>query len=234
MSLLSLARSLAARLRGSLATFAQTRRRHGAWDALRVKLEWNLRPNRLNLHLLGLTQPRALPRPQGFGIEGRFAAREDVERLIGSGDQQADALALLNLGDACLLQFVDGQLAGWVWLSTRDEVELLPGLFLTVPRDSAYVFRTWTVPQMRGRGLQPRRTLALLEECRQRGRHRLLCFVESTNLASLKGVGKAGYERVAILRWTTPPGRPNRARLHVESPEWRALGVRVEDGSDRP
>jgi ribosomal protein S18 acetylase RimI-like enzyme len=217
-----------------LVSFRETRRRHGALAALRVSLESHLSRHRVTLHLLGLTHPHALPPPHEFGIEGRFATREDLERMVSSGEQKADARALLDQGDACLLQLVDGRMAGWAWLSTRDEVELLPGLFLTIPRDAGYVFRTWTVPEMRGHGLQPRRTLELLEEGRRRGRQRLLCFVESTNLASLKGVGKAGYERVAILRWTTQPGRPRRARLEIESPEWRGLAVKVEDAAARP
>ena len=231
---LSPARSPVERLRNLLVSFDEIRRRHGVRAALRASLELHLARRRVTLHLLGLTRPLALPPPHEFGIEGRFATREDLDRMVSSGEQKGDARALLDQGDACLLQLVDGRMAGWAWLSTRDEVELLPGLFLTIPRDAGYVYRTWTVPEMRGRGLQPRRTLELLGECRRRGRQRLLCFVESTNLASLKGVGKAGYERVAILRWTTQPGIPKRARLEVESREWRELAVRVEDATARP
>lgn len=221
-------------LRRRAATFVLNCRRHGIPATLRGAWQTRFGRGRMTLQLLGLSRPNALPPPVQSRIEARFASPADVDGLAASGQLQRDSPALLAAGDACLLQFVDGRLAGWAWLSSREEVELYPGLFLKIPADAGYVFRTWTVPEMRGHGLQPRRTLALLEECRRRGRHRLVCFVESTNLASLKGVAKAGYERVALLRWTAPPGGRRHARLRVESPEWRELAVRVEAGPARP
>ena len=97
---------------------------------------------------------------------------------------------------------------------------------LAVPPDAAYVYGTWTVPAARGHGLQPLRTLRLLAECRHRGRERLLCFVDATNLASLNGVRKAGYERVARAELTKTPGA-ERAWLTVESRHWSGMAVRL-------
>ena len=221
------------RLAKRAASFRLTCRRHGLRAALYGAWASRFRRGRLTLRLFGLSRTNPLPAPERLGIETRFAGAAEVARMAASGLLQADTPAVLAAGDACLLQFVDGQLAGWAWLSTRERVELLPGLFLRLPADAGYVYRTWTVPEQRGRGLQPRRTLALAEECRRRGRTRLVCFVESTNFASLKGIAKAGYVRVATLHWTSSPGR-RRASLRVESPQWQELSVSVADEPARP
>lgn len=220
-------------LRRRATTLALNCRYHGIWATLRGGWQWRFGRGRVTLQLMGLSHPNLLPPPADTAIEARFAGQADVEGLVSRGLLPGDSTGLLAAGDVCLLQFVDARLAGWAWLSSRPEVEMCPGLFLRIPADAGYVYRTWTMPELRGRGLQPRRTLALLDECRRRGRRRLVCFVESTNLASLKGVAKAGYERVALLRWSAPPDGWRRAELRVESPEWLELAVRVENRQAR-
>jgi len=215
-------------LRRRARSFFRSCRWYGVRPTLHAAWRLRFRRGRRTLLLFGLSQPKELRPAAGQPVVSRLASREDVARLVASGALEADSLALLDAGDACLLQFVGDRLAGRAWLSSREEVELFPGLFLRVPADAGYVFRTWTEPEMRGHGLQPRRTLTLLEEGRRRGRHRLVCFVESTNLASLKGIAKAGYRRVARLHWA--PRRPgwSPAALRIESPDWRELQVRIE------
>jgi GNAT superfamily N-acetyltransferase len=212
---------------GSLVTnFNETREYHGALPTLRASIESRFLRDRFRFHLFALDHPHVPP--EDPRIAGRFATRSDLDRMISIGQQKADTLHMLELGDACLLQFIDGRLVGWAWMTTGPTVEVHPGLFLTIPSDAAYSHRTWTVPEARGLGLHARRSLEMFNECRRRGRRRLLCYVKSTNLASLSGVRKAGYRPVGMLRFTTREPIPGQVRLEVQSSDLAALSVRVE------
>jgi ribosomal protein S18 acetylase RimI-like enzyme/bacterioferritin-associated ferredoxin len=200
-------------------------RRHGAAGA--VRWAWNSRSaDRSLLLFFGLARPPVVPQAERAAVEARLATAGDVERMTAADALEPESPARLAAGDACLLQSVAGTLVGWAWLSTRSEVDLVPGVVLTVPPDAAYVYSTWTEPAARGRGLQPLRTLRLFAECRRRGRGRLLCFVDATNLASLNGVRKAGYERVGSLQLRKTPGA-ERPVLTIESPQWSGMAVRL-------
>ncbi len=214
-------------VRRRVAGFARGCHWHGVGPMLHRGWQRHFARGRRTLLLFGLSLPNELAaadRP----VASRLATREEVPRLVAAGRLEGDSVDLFDAGDACLLQFVGDRLAGTAWLSSRDEVELLTGLLLKVPSDVCYLYRSWTKPEFRGHRLQARRTRSLFEEARRRGRNRTVCFVESTNLASLKGVAKAGYRRVAQLDWTHWPAERMAARLRVESLDWSELAVRTE------
>jgi ribosomal protein S18 acetylase RimI-like enzyme len=115
----------------------------------------------------------------------------------------AEATLALAAGDRCLLQLDERQrLVGYAWVAVAPVVFLTDGLHLALPADTAYVYKTYTLPEYRGAGLQPLRTLELLRRVEAEGRRRLLCFVKDTNLESLRGVRKAGYEPVGDVRFS--------------------------------
>ena len=72
----------------------------------------------------------------------------------------------------------------------------------------AYVGNCVTLASHRGMGIYPRGLAELGLRLRDEGFHRLYLFVERDNLASIRGVEKAGFQPVAVcsvLRWL---GRP--------------------------
>lgn len=219
-------------VRRRVAGFARGCHWHGVGPMLHRGWQRHFARGRRTLLLFGLSLPNDLSAADQ-GVASRLAAREDVPRLVAAGRLDEDCIDLFDAGDACLLQFVGDRLAGTAWLASRDEVELFAGLRLKVPSDACYLYRSWTKPEFRGHRLQARRTRSLFEEVRRRGRHRAVCFVESTNLASLKGVARAGYRRVAQLDWTHRPAERMSARLRVESPDWSELAVRTEAEAPR-
>jgi hypothetical protein len=175
-------------------------------------------PNTRNLVLFGLTQPMPMRDERFAGrVEHRFAARAEVERLPHE-HLRPDSLPLFDRGDRCLLQSIGGRLAGIVWVSTAPVVQLFPGLRLDLPGNAVYTYRTWTDPELRGRGLQGRRHIATLSAVGGEGRTRLLCFVDRINLVSLKGVRKSGCEPIGTIRMSVS-GDP-RPRLRIRAEAW--------------
>jgi len=174
-------------------------------------------PNTRILVLFGLTQPMSVPVGSfGGGVEHRFAARAEVERLAPE-HLRPDSLALFDRGDRCLLQSIGGRLAGLVWVSTAPVVELFPGVHLDLPVTTVYTYRTWTDPAFRGRGLQGRRHLAALSAVGGEGRTRLLCFVDRSNEVSLKGVRKSGCEPIGTIRMSASGAPRPRLRIHARA-----------------
>ena len=92
---------------------------------------------------------------------------------------------------------------------------------LSLPADAVYTYRTWTDPAWRGRGLQARRHLAVLAALRDEGRARLVCFVEDTNFASLRGAFKSGCRPVGTVRASRSDR--SRPRVRIQVPAWADL-----------
>jgi hypothetical protein len=176
-----------------------------------------LYPNTRILVLFGLTQPMpAAGGAFGGGVEHRFASRAEVERLPNE-HLRPDSLLLFDRGDRCLLQSINGRLAGIVWVSTAPVVQLFPGVRLDLPANAVYTYRTWTDPAYRGRGLQGRRHLAALSAACAEGRPRLLCFVDRDNPVSLQGVRKSGCEPIGTIRMSAADDPRPRLRIHARA-----------------
>jgi len=201
-----------------LSRFVRALRQHGPGGAFRLGRAAAF-PHLRFLVLFGLSDPSPLPafeRP----LECHFASRDEVAALP-AWILKRDSLELLDAGDRCLVQTVDGRLAGVVWVSTARVVELHQGVCLTVPPDVVYTYRTWTEPEFRGLGLQGRRHLSVLEALGTEGRTRLLCFTDDANLASLHGVRRSGCVPIGRIR-ARRTGDP-RPVLRITAPSWSGV-----------
>jgi len=155
------------------------------------------------LHIVVLDRERLRPvKPRGDArLSWRMASIEDLLEMQRDAkwDIGADKIALFRAGDACILSFVDDQLAGYTWTHTAGRPTLLAGLTISVPARYLYNFAALTLPEFRGHGLQPYRHHAALT-CGQWGdRQGLLGFVRATNYASRHGLAKSGYRRIGTI-----------------------------------
>ena len=198
---------------------SETWRRYGIGGLL-CRVRARLQPGSRTLVLFGLSQPVTLAAEERSQVDHWFATRDEVARLP-AGILTQDSLPAFDRGSRCVLQAIHQRLVGVVWVSTAPVVELHPGVCLSLPSDAVYSFRTWTDPAHRGRGLQGRRHLAILALVRGEGRSRLLCFCESTNLASLRGVRRSGCRPIGIVRMLKA-GDP-RPTIEIEVPAWHEV-----------
>ncbi|HTV03293.1 MAG TPA: GNAT family N-acetyltransferase [Luteitalea sp.] len=130
-----------------------------------------------------------------------WATAEEFDRWLAVPAFQFPArLALqgrnwLRRGDQCLVGLLDGQPATYLWVGTS--VREFPGTPCVIGPGTAYVYKTFTLASLRGRGLNT----AALHEVRRRsvqaGHRRLLIDVAADNAASLRAIERAGFVRAA-------------------------------------
>lgn len=178
------------------------------------------------LHIVVLDRDKLKPiKPQGaVRLSWRMASMDDLQgmRKDAKWDISEDKIALFRAGDACLLSFVDDQLAGYTWTHAAGRPTLMPGLTISVPAQYLYNFAALTLPEFRGFGLQPYRHHVALT-CGQWGdKQGLIGFVKATNFASRHGQAKSGYRKIGTL-WRF--GSENGFWVYC-SPSLRKIGVR--------
>ena len=124
----------------------------------------------------------------------KIAALEELRHMQKQGCWRLpdNAVRYFDRGDACLLSYVDNNLAGYVWALESGCPTLVPGLTLSVPHEYLCTFCDFTHPDFRGYGLQSFRHHALLNHRRWRDRKGLLDYVVHTNDSSKLGHYKSG------------------------------------------
>lgn len=132
----------------------------------------------------------------------RIAELQDLEGMQTQGDWDINETKIdfFKQGDSCMLNYVDGKLAGYTWAHTNGCPELLPGLRISVPHEYLYNFAGFTHPDFRGYGLQSYRHHALLNHHQWKDRKALLGFVNHTNYSSKRGQNKSGYKKIGSIR----------------------------------
>jgi ribosomal protein S18 acetylase RimI-like enzyme len=85
------------------------------------------------------------------------------------------------------------RIVSYCW-ATRDPVEIGEVRCMVSPRDDeVYLYDAFTFPEYRGHNLYPALLQRILEHSGQQGLRRALIFVLSDNMASIRGVQKAGF-----------------------------------------
>jgi ribosomal protein S18 acetylase RimI-like enzyme len=108
-------------------------------------------------------------------------------------------------GDRCYALFDGEALVSYSWYSTRAKRlwEMDPSLAVYFDPSFAYMYSSYTDPRYRGRGLQGRGGVAALRAAVSQGLKGLVCYVNSSNLASLRACHRLGYVtfgRILTLR----------------------------------
>jgi ribosomal protein S18 acetylase RimI-like enzyme len=208
-------------------------RRAGPEGLLNVVLRRGLRP-------LGAWQALAffereiaddIPEAQpGIPLEARVAAGDDVRScrpvMESAGVQWERIEARLAQGDVCGLGFSEGRLVHASWVTTR--AASIPELrAMLVPRpDEAYVYDSFTLPDVRGRAVQPAVSAEILRWARARGLRRLLFYVRGSSPSALRIVRKMGARRTVVIRCF----RPAEGASAWLGPFDRVRGPRLEFG----
>mgnify|MGYP001359646024 CR=1 FL=1 len=115
---------------------------------------------------------------------------------------------------------------GWGWVATREAEISELGLTIALPPGNRYLWDFVTRPAWRGRGIYPSLLQAIVA---REGATRYWIGYDEGNLASARGVARAGFVRVgSVLRAGdgglafAPDGPPERARAAA-----RLLGLPV-------
>jgi RimJ/RimL family protein N-acetyltransferase len=101
-------------------------------------------------------------------------------------------------GDTCYGFFIDHTLVHVAWTS-KGYLSIESGVTVTVDRCMA-IFDCFTVPEHRGKGIYHSVLSWLLKLLHEQGAERALIHVDPGNIASIKGIERAGFQPLYELR----------------------------------
>ena len=158
--------------------------------------------------MLNLDQPVVVVKPI---VQAEFY-RVDLESVLAPNsvfDSKALAESMtkrLQSGRECYAALVDGELAayGWVSLEAEDIGEL--NLRVRLLAGEAYIWDCATLPAYREKHLYSALLAYILGELRSRGLCRVWIGADLDNVASQRGMARAGFHHIADLVIEPVPG----------------------------
>jgi ribosomal protein S18 acetylase RimI-like enzyme len=159
--------------------------------------------------------------PAAPGLEMRLAGPSDAPRYardIGT-DSARTFVRRLAVASGCYIVLEGDHIVHATWIGRGPVWTRELDRCVEPPPADAYVYESFTIESARGRGLYP---MALRAICAHLGSDaaRVWVGVESSNLASLRAVTKAGFEAAAVVAY-----RRRLGRLVVGTPRALARGT---------
>ena len=137
-----------------------------------------------------------LPALPGLAIE---RARELDLLAELSGLPLSEVQARVDAGHRPYLARLDGTPVAYGWVATRSASIGALGISFSVPLRNRYLWDFVTLPRWRGRGIYPRLLQAILR--REEEADRFWIGHDAPNVASARGILKAGFTRVGEIYW---------------------------------
>lgn len=179
----------------------------------------------------------------------RRAEAESVPALAEAmgRDASAEILKRFESGGRCFGAWIGNQLAAYGWVSFDEEYIGELNLRLTLLPGEAYIWDCFTLPAFRQNYLYSALLVYILGELRSGNFCRAWIGADLDNVASQRGIARAGFKPVAdlviaralTLRRVWVQGRPNvpeslvaearRAFLNNRDNIWRTAGQRLND-----
>ena len=124
-----------------------------------------------------------------------FASERQVLDLCGDPQldlKAANVTAAFARGDLCVAAHDRDQLAGYSWVAF-EPLRHLDDVWVRFGPDVAWIYKSFVLPQYRGRGIAASLYRFTDAACRDRRRTRAIICVESHNAPSIRAAQKAGF-----------------------------------------
>ena len=147
--------------------------------------------------------------PERDDLELVKATAEDGARYardIGT-DSASTFAARLSDTTHCFLVTHQGKVLHATWATTRSAWTRELGGYLVVPEGDCYVYESFTRADARGQGVYPFALKVICGWAATRGLQRVWVGVEAGNAASLRAVGKVGFEPQLTISFRRYVGR---------------------------
>ena len=134
---------------------------------------------------------------------GRRLTRQEIESASRDSRLDLSPSFVASQHSRCYGVVIDGRVRCYAWTSS-ELVRAVPGTAVTMPTGAAYVFKAFTDPIFRRRGLLRECLKAVERDAVREGRTEVTSLVEVHNRSSLRAFRHAGFERcgfVMVLRW---------------------------------
>ncbi len=166
------------------------------------------------------------------------AGPDDVPALsaVSQRDASAEFQARFEAGRRCYTAWVGDQLAAYGWASFDDEKIGELNLRIRLLDGEAYIWDCVTAPRFRANHLYSALLAYIVKELRDQGWRRAWIGADLDNVASQKGIARAGYHhiadlvvaRVLALRQVWVQGQPGVPEYLVDEARRAFLGDRDE------
>jgi RimJ/RimL family protein N-acetyltransferase len=133
--------------------------------------------------------------------------------------RQAERLDEFGFNDAYVMR-VNGEPAHIAWLVTSEHDKLLPEREVKLRRGEAEITHAYTAEAFRGRGIYPLMIKALCQQAAGMGLKRVYMSVHPSNVSSLRGVDKAGFQLSGRVFRLHSPLLPERFVLRFRGHRW--------------
>lgn len=127
--------------------------------------------------------------------EAEPADASAYERDVGTDLAATVKSRLASPTSSCWLAEKDGGIVHSSWMETEAAWVGEADRFFVVPSGDAYIYQSFTRPEMRGQGVYPAVLRTISARSASRGIRRLWIAAERTNLSSLRAIEKAGFVR---------------------------------------
>ncbi len=117
----------------------------------------------------------------------------DSNRYDLSGFENID----MRRGHECFAACRD-QIIGYVWVN-YDSIYDDKLLDINLSAGQAYLYKAFTLPEYRGRGIYPELLQRVCRILKERGVHTILIATSIENRSSFRGIQKAGFERLGTV-----------------------------------
>lgn len=107
-----------------------------------------------------------------------------------------DIHSLYGLGHRCVINIVDGNIAGYAWMAPDQMIIPKLGTTSDLHSTEVYIYKDFTHPTYRGLRVGLDRYRFWLEYMSSVGRSRALTYFSCENKASLTRVGRLGMKRI--------------------------------------
>jgi hypothetical protein len=149
--------------------------------------------------MVNLDEPKPVITPL-VAVEFRRAGAESVPALAAAmGSHATEVCQRFETGRSCYTAWVEGQLAAYGWVSFAEEYIGELNLRLRLIPGEAYVWDCATLPAFRQKRLFSALLVYIVRELQAEPLCRAWIGANLDNVASQRGIGRAGFHRVADL-----------------------------------
>lgn len=185
-----------------------------------------------------------LSRPDGWSpaaesgsLKWELLSPAQVGRLEGIGwFDLSECLQRFQRGDRCYIVSIDGRIAHYSWVQRSGSHPISDaGLSVRVEDRAFWIYHCRTAEWAQGRGIYPATLAKIVNDCFAEGYCTAWIYAAKSNVASQRGIARAGFGLVTTLRSLRlgsqylPIGDSERALVELLRSESRAIPERRRD-----
>jgi len=142
--------------------------------------------------------PPASPMP-GVMVEELPQDRWHELHQVRPGTSPEEIAGRLRRGDRCFIATARGRVVHMSWIATHVAWCEPLGAEIPLASSAAYYYGSFTIPEMRGRGLAPEACKLYQRSLRQAGFQSVVAVADAENHSGLRALEKSGYSRAGWL-----------------------------------